>query len=303
LPDTEHANKLCEIYHDYNRVVKKFFKLESILRQVSSVVIKLILIDIDGTLVGENGVPESAWHALTTARRRSIHLGLCTGRIGCGIALEHARRVSLDGLHVFHSGAVITKPDAPAAYISDLPRDAYDALVQIARREGATLEVYLENTYHLEVETELTRVHSQHLEMVPIVSDLATLEGHIVRAQWVVHESEWPHLLELTQRLPGIEISPATAPWSPGTIFASVTRRGTSKADALAWIAKHLDLMIAEVSMIGDGENDLGAIQAAGLGIAMGNSPAIVKNAADHVVNDVDSDGLAQAIDFAMAQA
>lgn len=265
-------------------------------------VIKLILIDIDGTLVGKNGVPESAWTALKNASERGIHLGLCTGRIGCGIALEHARRISANGLHVFHSGAVITTPAGPAAYTSDLPRNTYEILVELARTELSTLEIYLENTYYLENQTDLTRVHSQHLEMEPIVTDLAKLQGHIVRAQWVVHESRWPHLLELTQRLPGIEISPATAPWSPGTIFASVTRAGTSKADAMRWLANHHNFEISEVAMIGDGENDLGAIQAAGLGVAMGNSPENVKASANLVVADVDANGLEEAINFCLAQ-
>jgi Cof subfamily protein (haloacid dehalogenase superfamily) len=266
-------------------------------------VIKLILLDIDGTLIGTNGVPESAWAALETARTRGIHLGVSTGRIGGAATLETARRVSPHGLHVFHSGAIVTTPDGPAAYISDLPRSAYDRLVQIARREHETLEVYLEHDYHLELESDLTRVHSQHLGMVPVVGDLATLEGRIVRAQWVVHEGRWPALLEQTREIPGIEISPATAPWSPGTVFASVTRAGTSKADALRWLAAHHDLEIAEVCMIGDGENDLGAIRAAGLGIAMGNSPQVVKLVADTVVADVNRDGLAEAIALALARA
>jgi hydroxymethylpyrimidine pyrophosphatase-like HAD family hydrolase len=50
--------------------------------------------------------------------------------------------------------------------------------------------------------------------------------------------------------------------------------------------------------MVGDGENDLELIRAAGLGIAMGNAPDLVQQAADRVVNSVGECGLEQALDM-----
>ena len=263
-------------------------------------VIRSILIDIDGTLVGKHGIHANTWPALQAARERGIHLGLCTGRIGGGHALEFARQVAPDDLHVFHSGAVITQPDQPAIHTSDLPQHALQELVAISRRESAALEVYTVDRYFLEQHTDLTRVHAEHLDMEPGHADLLSLEGHLVRAQWVVHESIWPHLRELSEQLEGVEISPATAPWSPGTIFGSVTRQGTSKSSAARWIAEHYGYTINEVCMIGDGENDLEAIVTAGFGVAMGNAPAAVRTQADAVVGDVDDGGLAQAIHLAL---
>jgi Cof subfamily protein (haloacid dehalogenase superfamily) len=259
-------------------------------------VIQTILIDIDGTLVGKNGIHESTWPALETARQRGVHVGLCTGRIGGGRSLELARQISPHDLHVFHSGAVITTPDGPAAYTSDLPRLAYTDLVALSRREAEVLEVYTSGAYFIERETERSRVHAQHLEMEPGHTDLLGLRGHLVRAQWVVDEETWARLRPVTAALEGIEISPATAPWSPGTIFASVTRAGTSKAGAIRWLAQHDGIGLENLAMIGDGENDLEAIQVAGLGIAMGNAPKAVQEAANVVVGDVDDGGLAQAI-------
>ena len=68
--------------------------------------IRLILIDIDGTLIGEDAtIHPSTYPALERARKGGIHLGIATGRPGFGVALEFARVVSENDLHIFNSGA------------------------------------------------------------------------------------------------------------------------------------------------------------------------------------------------------
>lgn len=263
--------------------------------------IRLILIDIDGTLVGTRGVHATTWPALEAAQAQGVRTALCTGRIGCGSALAFARRVAPEGLHVFQSGAVISPPGAPAAYVSTLPPAAVHELVAISRREGEPIELYTERGFYLERNTELTRVHAHHLEMEPEVRDLSEVDALIARAQWIVHESRWPHFRDLTMAIGGLDANPATAPWSPGTIFSNITRAGTSKVSAMRWLAEHHGISMSEIAMIGDGENDLDAIEAAGLGIAMGNAPDSVKRAARLVVADVDAGGLAEAVRAAIS--
>lgn len=258
--------------------------------------IRLLLIDIDGTLVGKDGVHATTWPALQAAAAQGIRLGVCTGRIGRGSALAFARRVAPEGLHVFHSGAVISPPGSPAAYVSTLPKAAVHELVAISRREGEPIEFYTETEFYLERNTELTEVHAHHLEMQPEIRDLTEIEDRVVRAQWIVHEGRWAHFRELTAAIPGLDVNPATAPWSPGTIFSNITRAGTSKVSAMRWLAGYYGIDMSEIAMVGDGENDLGAIEAAGLGIAMGNAPGSVKQAARLVVADVDAGGLAEAV-------
>ncbi|MEJ1962881.1 MAG: HAD hydrolase family protein [Gammaproteobacteria bacterium] len=55
--------------------------------------IKLIGIDVDGTLVGSSGiVPPEVWDAAERARVRGIQLVLCSGRPAFGVAFDYARR-------------------------------------------------------------------------------------------------------------------------------------------------------------------------------------------------------------------
>ena len=47
---------------------------------------------------------------------------------------------------------------------------------------------------------------------------------------------------------------------------------------------------------IGDTENDLAIIKAAGIGVAMGNAKDVVKEAADYVAPTNDEDGIVEVI-------
>ncbi len=262
--------------------------------------IRLVLVDVDGTLVGRQGVHASTWAAIERARARGLHVGLCTGRVGSGRALEYARRVAPDGFHIFQNGAVVSRPGRPAEYASLLPPASFRALVAIARREGEALEAYSERRFFLERESELTRVHARHLELEPEIVDLDALPEPVVRAQWVVEDARWPRLRELTLALGDVEPNPATAPWSPGTVFTNLTRAGTSKVSAMRWLAARQGLGTGDVAMIGDAVNDLETMRAAGMAIAMGNAAPAVKAAADAVVGDVDAGGLAEALEVAL---
>ncbi|MBQ1258265.1 MAG: HAD hydrolase family protein, partial [Clostridia bacterium] len=48
-----------------------------------------------------------------------------------------------------------------------------------------------------------------------------------------------------------------------------------------------------EVMAIGDGSNDLGMIEAAGVSVAMGNAVEVLKKAAKYIAPDVEEDGAA----------
>lgn len=69
------------------------------------------------------------------------------------------------------------------------------------------------------------------------------------------------------------------------------------KAEALKTLAGLLEIPMEQTAAVGDNENDLTMIQAAGLGIAMGDGSREVRLAADWVTGTNREDGAAAALE------
>ena len=65
-----------------------------------------------------------------------------------------------------------------------------------------------------------------------------------------------------------------------------------TKGAALACLAAHLGMALDRVAAVGDQDNDLEMIRAAGLGIAMPHAPDEVRAAADRVAHPPGAGGL-----------
>ena len=94
-------------------------------------------------------------------------------------------------------------------------------------------------------------------------------------------------LPDFQARLPHLEIVLSDP------FFIEVTPPGIHKGRALEAIAARLHISLAETAAIGDSANDLPMLTRAGVGVAMGNAPEAVKQAADVITKTNDEDGVA----------
>ncbi|MBR4597066.1 MAG: HAD hydrolase family protein, partial [Opitutales bacterium] len=79
--------------------------------------------------------------------------------------------------------------------------------------------------------------------------------------------------------------------WTP--LFADINPKSNSKATGMLEISKYFNIPPSQTFAIGDGENDIPMLRAAGLSAAMGNASDAVKACAGHVAPTVDEDGFA----------
>ena len=125
--------------------------------------VRLVCIDIDGTLVGAHGVAERVWPALARARAKGIALALCSGRPGFGSTRQLADQVGPGGWHVFQNGASILQLATGRSLSSPHAPGTVRALIAIARRTGRVLELYTDIDYAVESRGSRARRHAELL--------------------------------------------------------------------------------------------------------------------------------------------
>ena len=106
--------------------------------------VRLVFVDVDGTLVGREGVPPCVWPEVEALKALGVRFALVTGRPGRGEALLLARRLAPTGLHVYESGAVVLaleedphEPPARPFHVEALPEEAAREAVRLARVAAA----------------------------------------------------------------------------------------------------------------------------------------------------------------------
>lgn len=75
-----------------------------------------------------------------------------------------------------------------------------------------------------------------------------------------------------------------------------VTTPGADKGAGLAALCRALGIPLEQAMAVGDTENDVSMVKAAGAGVAMGNATDVLKEAADYVTLSNEEDGIAAAL-------
>ena len=262
---------------------------------------KLLVVDIDGTLLGREGsISAEDREALAKAHQLGILVSLSTGRAAQG-CLPIIDQLSLDGYHIFFDGALVSSPHrSEEVYVEPLDSGVVREAVEFVQRNDIYLELYSTTRYFVERETWATEIHRQFFNLEPTVVDFTDLysQERIIKGGLITSSGEEVAKAE-SFRLRfdhSLRFSVARSPAFPGVEFINVVAPEVSKGKALTALASHLGISMTKVMAIGDGTNDIPLLSLAGLAIAMQNAPDEVKAVAHYITLDVDHSGLAAAV-------
>lgn len=258
--------------------------------------IKLLLSDVDGTLVTRERVLTPAARAAARALRQA----------GIGLALTSARpprglRMLIEPLDLqlplagFNGGLIV---DTAFRFLEShpLPPDAASAAVDLMAAAGLDIWVYTEDAWHLRDRS------AWHVEreagiigMEPQV--VATFDPPLLsRAFKIVGVSEDHDLVTAVAAVAQAALGSSVSATRSTAYFLDVTHPKATKGGAVHFLAAHLGLSPAQIATIGDMHNDLPMFREGGLSIAMGNAAAEVKAQADLVTASNEDDGFAKAV-------
>lgn len=262
-----------------------------------TVPIRLVALDLDGTLVGSDLVIRPrVRQAIARARERGTAVTIVTGRMFAATK-PFADALGLDGSVVCYQGAAIFDV-ASRKVLQQTPvrQDVTREVLDWCDAHGVHVQCYESDTLYVQSINRFSKRYTDLAKVEPtVVPSLRAYFGDRPSIKIVLvdtAERAAEHLAALTPLLGDrAYITRSNAD------FVEILDPGVNKGKALAFVAGRFGATLEETLAIGDAWNDLPLLEAAGIGVAMGSGPPELLARADAVVADVANDGVAEAID------
>lgn len=260
---------------------------------------QLIAFDIDDTLLNtQKQMTPLTKAALMQAQENGVRLAVASGRLPYGVR-PFAKELDIrrgGGYYLSFNGAAIFNSRDQLIGSSYLDSRYIKPVYDILRPTNVTTMVHKGDMIYADKKVnDYTRIESEVIGL-----QLNTVDDLPAFIDWPIHKfllaGDPQELKETEQKLIealGGEVDIyLSAPW-----FLEVMPKGVTKGTGLLQICADAGIPPEATVAFGDSYNDIGMLQAAGVGIAMGNAEEAVKASAHMVTADCDHDGIAKALE------
>ncbi|MEK3887539.1 Cof-type HAD-IIB family hydrolase [Bacillus sp. FSL K6-3431] len=264
-------------------------------------VYKMLVLNIDGTLVQDNGrIHKLTREAIAYAQSKGITVTLATSR-NFPAAKRIAKTLKIDSHIIAHQGAYIASEVNKPIYVNRIHEQIAGELVallesfscqiklvheqftlgnKIKLPENMVAKVFLQSKNRFSYSEQYVDVVSEQLLDEPVSPP--KIETQFDNQQDV--EDAAKAIAEMYDQVECI----FTEDYKMEIVGANV-----NKLQGVKYVCERLGIKRHEVVVIGGGIDDLPLVEWAGLGVSMGNAPAKVQGAADWITRSNNDNGVA----------
>lgn len=282
---------------------------------------KFVAIDLDGTLLNSYGeVSKDTKEALLKAKNQGVEIVLSSGRpISSTESL--ARELGVDNYLISGNGAAVYDIKNQKLIMDRfLTKEQVLNIAKLCEENSFFYNVYTEDEV---IASSLNyNVLFYHKENLKKIEEKRTHINVVQNIQKYIEESGKDKFLKITvcdesqfifnsimkrlKLIDGIDvleteymsrkkIKSGTEDVNIQYFYTEVTNKNVNKWSAIEFLLDKLNINKEEVVAIGDNMNDIEMVQNAGLGVVMGNSNPRMKEIADQIVADNNSEGVLEA--------
>ena len=273
--------------------------------------IKLVALDLDGTLFDNSShISERNLTAIRSITDKGIHVVISTGRPFEGIPFDQIKGTGINYAITANGSAIYRLPEKECIFSNCMRPETVAPIIRYLQTKDIQYDAFIGGNRYSEE-------HGQ--DVIERLTQMPAATRSYIKASGILTENLADFILERDLEvqkmtlnfypLPDgsykdrvdvwnhLKANPQVTVLSGGYQNVEFTKAGTTKAMGLRFLAEMFEIPIEETMAVGDSQNDMDIMQAAGIGVAMENATDEVKAIADFVTKSNLEDGVGYAIE------
>ena len=255
--------------------------------------IKLVVTDIDGTLMEMNGsLHQKTIDVVKKMSKQGVKVVIATGRM-YNAARPVVEELGLDTPIICYQGAMI-RDEKDIYFERNVAKNTVLNIIDDLRNYNAHINLYLRDRLIVEQDDKYIKAYAgDRFLKYEVVSDLKDVAEDATKMLAIDEDADLVTKIrdEMKIKYPFLNIVKST------DYYCEFVNNEADKGFAINHLAEVWNLKKDEILAIGDQDNDIEMIKAAGIGIAMGNCSPNLRKAANDVVSSVLDFGFVEAME------
>ena len=251
--------------------------------------VKLIALDMDGTLFDSQGViTEKNIETLKRATASGVAVAVATGRAYAELPVEMLYEAGIHYAITGNGSGIYRLPNKECIFADCLDTEVVLNIIRELEQLDIYYDVYIDglvycpkSVCHNIRKMDMPEAIHEHIERTRIVVDDLEDGTYLGKAESAAILDRYPQVEYLTGGYHNWEF----------------TRAGVNKGTGIRFLAERIGVPMEFTMACGDSENDLSMLKAVQVAVAMENASDAIKKEADYITGSNDESGVAYAIE------